>query len=316
MNYVGSIENDAELISGTKKILIYGAGKYGKRVYRNLIANGRNKDVVAFVETVPENKEEADYWGGIPVIGLKEACDVYRDAIVCISGKCADEMEKLLVAHDMNNVHHIEFTADCERWGTEYGGFYIPQTYSNADSLIIYSFGIGEDLSFSQEAIRRGAEVYAFDPTPRAITYVKNNGLYQHPRFHFYPVGLSNRDGQANFYLPVRSEYVSGSMILHKAVDKGRLLEVKMKRLQTIMQELGHIRIDILKMDIEGAEFEVMNEIMETFDEFSPFRICCMETHERFLEGKMVLDQLYKTMQKRGFFDRFGLVEEPTFVRC
>lgn len=64
MNYVGSIENDAELISGTKKILIYGAGKYGKRVYRNLIANGRNKDVVAFVETVPENKEEADYWGG------------------------------------------------------------------------------------------------------------------------------------------------------------------------------------------------------------------------------------------------------------
>ena len=105
-------------------------------------------------------------------------------------------------------------------------------------------------------------------------------------------------------------------MILHKAVDKGRLLEVKMKRLQTIMQELGHIRIDILKMDIEGAEFEVMNEIMETFDEFSPFRICCMETHERFLEGKMVLDQLYKTMQKRGFFDRFGLVEEPTFVRC
>ena len=64
MNYVGSIENDSELIFGTKKILIYGAGKYGKRVYRNLIVNGRNKDVVAFVETVSKNNEEVDYWGG------------------------------------------------------------------------------------------------------------------------------------------------------------------------------------------------------------------------------------------------------------
>ena len=317
MKYIGSIENDTELIYGNEKILIYGAGKYGRRVYRNLMNNGRNKDVAAFIETVPESGGGVEIFGeDIPIIGLDEAQDLYGNAIVCVSGKYANEMEQLLAVHNIENIHHIDFIADCERWGTEYGGFYIPQSYNKEAPFIVYSFGIGEDLSFSQEAIRRGAEVYAFDPTPRAITYVNNHELSGHPRFHFYPVGLSAKDERTNFYLPVNTEYVSGSAVWHKTVDKNRMIEVEMKRLQTIMQELGHKKIDILKMDIEGSEFEVMNEVMETADEFVPFTMCCMETHERLFEGGAVLEQLHITMQKKGFYDRYGLLEEPAFIKC
>lgn len=316
MKYVGSIENDEELLSGTGKILIYGTGRYGKRVYRNLMANRRDADVVAFVETTPEN-EGVEIFGGVPIIGVEKVRELYGDAVVCVSGQYANEMEQLLTMHNINNIHHIDFIADCEMWGTEYGGFYLPQKYNNVDSFTVYSFGIGEDLSFSQEAIRRGAEVYAFDPTPRALTYVNGHELSKHPRFHFCPIGLSSRDEKTNFYLPVNLEYVSGSVVLHKEVNRERLIEVEMKRLQTIMQKLGHKRIDIFKMDIEGSEFEVMNDIIESFDEYIPFTMCCMETHERFFEesGETVLNQLYTKMQEKGFYDRYGMAEEPTFIK-
>ena len=37
-----------------------------------------------------------------------------------------------------------------------------------------------------------------------------------------------------------------------------------MKRLQTIMSELNHEHIDLLKMDIEGAEYDVISDMMES----------------------------------------------------
>ena len=35
------------------------------------------------------------------------------------------------------------------------------------------------------------------------------------------------------------------------------------KRLPTIMRDLGHDRIDLVKMDIEGAEFSVLDDLVD-----------------------------------------------------
>ena len=39
-------------------------------------------------------------------------------------------------------------------------------------------------------------------------------------------------------------------------------IEVPVRRLSTIMRELGHGAIDLLKMDIEGAEYEVIADLL------------------------------------------------------
>ena len=38
---------------------------------------------------------------------------------------------------------------------------------------------------------------------------------------------------------------------------------VEVKKLSTIMRELGHNRIDLLKLDIEGCECEVLDQMLE-----------------------------------------------------
>jgi len=46
-------------------------------------------------------------------------------------------------------------------------------------------------------------------------------------------------------------------------MPSGDAIEVTVRRLSTIMRELGHGAIDLLKMDIEGAEYEVVADLLE-----------------------------------------------------
>ena len=48
---------------------------------------------------------------------------------------------------------------------------------------------------------------------------------------------------------------------MEKTETKGKVIEVQLYRLKTIMEMLGHEKIDILKMDIEGAEYDVIKDI-------------------------------------------------------
>ena len=55
----------------------------------------------------------------------------------------------------------------CELLGTEYGGHTLATAGLHTGS-VVYSFGVGEDVSFDVALIQRfGSIVHAFDPTPR-----------------------------------------------------------------------------------------------------------------------------------------------------
>lgn len=200
------------------------------------------------------------------------------------------------------------------KWlGNEYGGFGVCCRLLG-DEPIVYSFGIGEDVSFDTELIEKyNAEVYAFDPTPKSIRWVNKN--VHNTKFHFYPYGISDKDEKENFYLPKNDNYVSGSSLMHDGL-RTIPVEVDMFRLETIMNKIGHMKIDLLKIDIEGSEFKVITEIVNI-----PGGILqvCVEVHGRFFgnEGYKKNRELIHTMNEAGYLlvyvsDTF---EELTFVK-
>lgn len=146
------------------------------------------------------------------------------------------------------------------RLGTDYGGWVIPSNLLKSDA-ICYCVGCGEDISFDLALIERySCEVWGFDPTPRAVQYVKRV-TESIPRYHFEPVAVWNEEGSVNFYLPSNSGFVSHSITnLHEA-DK--FIEVPSKRLSSILQTHHHDRLTLLKLDIEGAERIVIDTILE-----------------------------------------------------
>jgi len=153
--------------------------------------------------------------------------------------------------------------AGCKWYGTSYGGFYIIPALLNERS-VIYSFGTGRDISFDLACIRRhGSEVHAFDPTPMSIEWIQSRKLPE--KFHFHPYGLSaSGSGQAEFYLPANPRGISGSMVKHKEVDAEKSVSVMMKTFDDITRELNHTHIDVLKMDIEGSEYDVIDTIIKS----------------------------------------------------
>ncbi|MGB2673193.1 MAG: FkbM family methyltransferase, partial [Candidatus Acidiferrum sp.] len=63
------------------------------------------------------------------------------------------------------------------------------------------------------------------------------------------------------FYLPPREDWFSHSVIPARQFGR-ESVRLPVMRLSSAMQLLGHDRIDILKMDIEGAEYAVIEEIV------------------------------------------------------
>jgi FkbM family methyltransferase len=129
-------------------------------------------------------------------------------------------------------------------------------------SSIIYSFGVGDNVAWDRAMIDRlGCTVLAFDPTPASIAWVRSQSLPS--QFVFHDLGLSNFDGELPFYPPrkVGSTHYSQE---HRGglFDRQQPVLGQVRRLATIMHSLGHERLDVLKLDIEGSEFEAIPDIL------------------------------------------------------
>ena len=119
-------------------------------------------------------------------------------------------------------------------------------------------------------------DVHAFDPTPRAVEYVRSKTA-DNPKYHFQEIGLWDHEGTLEFFAPENSNHVSHSLVnLQKTTD---CIEVKVKRLSTLMDQHRHKKIDLLKLDIEGAEYKVLDSII---DDKIDIRILCVEFDEYF----------------------------------
>jgi len=176
-------------------------------------------------------------------------------------------------------------------FGTQYGGFYYPQHLPNLnENSIIYCFGAGEDITHDVIlSFKLNCPVYIFDPTPRAIKhvkYVKNvlekkTNPVDSKRFgggdpNYWKIilshqvkaeniilgeyGLHTKDGNVPFYLPKNKEYVSCS--ISKIGRSNDYINVPVKTINTIMKELNHDHIDLLKIDIENIECDILEKML------------------------------------------------------
>jgi FkbM family methyltransferase len=160
-----------------------------------------------------------------------------------------------------------------ERLGSEYGGWVVP-TSRLRPAAICYSAGVGEDTTFDEALVRRfGCRVYAFDPTPRAVAHVQRAGLPS-PLFTFAPLGLWDADGVVRFYAPADPSHVSHSILNLQGTEE--YFEAPCRRLRSLMADNGHRALDLLKLDIEGAEHQVIDSLLE---DGIPVEVICVEYH-------------------------------------
>lgn len=183
-----------------------------------------------------------------------------------------------------------------KRFGTIYGGWNLPTDIKLTEESIIYSAGVGEDISFDvliQEAYK--SHIVLIDPTNRALThyeeiqqfytnripyftgdiqqdYIKTigNSKPDFTKFTYVKKGLWSKSDTLKFYKPTNEKYVSHTLIENMYSKNYDIVEVD--ALKNMMSNLGHAHIDVLKLDIEGSEIVVVNQMLD--DKIFPKYLC------------------------------------------
>ena len=140
-------------------------------------------------------------------------------------------------------------------------GWVVDYSKLNSNS-VVYSVGVGSNIDFDLALIEElKLAVYAFDPTPRSIEWIKKQSLSK--SFKFIPVGLGSNEGEMEFF-PPRKESSTHFSPIDRYDNLGvETIKAPVKTLKSLAQEFGHQTIDLLKMDIEGAEYDVIDNLEE-----------------------------------------------------
>jgi FkbM family methyltransferase len=141
------------------------------------------------------------------------------------------------------------------RLGSSYGGWMIPEGLMG-DSWVCYCVGAGGDTSFDMELIRRyGATVRAFDAVAGYVE-LANERAQGESRFSAHHAALAAVDGPIR--MQVTHDPQSASVSSADLYDGHRYVVLPGRTLASLMAQLGDDHIDLLKIDIEGAEYELL----------------------------------------------------------
>ena len=138
---------------------------------------------------------------------------------------------------------------------------------------VVYSGGLGSDITFEHDVAKRfGCDLVLYDPSPTGVNTMSlpENKI---PQFRFYPVALAAHTGKLTMAPPLNG--VGDSWFAAPGRGPGNL-ELNCVDLQTFMKQNGHEYIDLLKMDIEGSEYEVIDDLLRRR---IPVRQICVEFH-------------------------------------
>lgn len=145
---------------------------------------------------------------------------------------------------------------------------------SNPKSDLII-FDIGAYHGYTALHYKRlfpNSNIFCFEPFPDSFSVLMNL-VGNKPGFQIFNIGLSDKAGIADFYSNqysptnsiLKTEPSAESIWGENLLNSKEIIKVNLKTLDEIVTENNIDRIDILKIDVQGAESRVIKGGVETF---------------------------------------------------
>ena len=189
--------------------------------------------------------------------------------------------------------------------GTNYGGWMVDANLISRGSTII-SAGVGEDISFDLWLMKeRGCKIVGIDPTPKSHSFIESQGNLGN--FELIKMALHSSDNDiVTLYKNKRSDHVSESILVHHhAVNDFDSYFSETVSLNKLFDKYENI--SIVKMDIEGSEYDVIRSL-----EYVPSTVkqFCVEFHH-FCTSKTIEDtkNMITILSNLGFKN---FIEKPS----
>jgi FkbM family methyltransferase len=143
--------------------------------------------------------------------------------------------------------------------------------------------------------------VLAIEPNPETLIRLRANVRESHANVSVVPVACSDRAGNLKFYTsPGNSGASSLSEVLAGRWGKGHQYLVPARSLDDIVREAGLDRIDLIKIDVEGAEYLVLKGAEQTLRRFHPPVVAEIDSYQLHSMGASPED-IQAFMQSVGY---------------
>ncbi|WP_199621694.1 FkbM family methyltransferase [Paenibacillus alkalitolerans] len=151
----------------------------------------------------------------------------------------------------------------------------------------------------------RGATVYAFEPNPHMFDFLRIR-FFDNPKVYCRNQGVWDRNGKMRLYLypgsdtdPISHAYASSIFGNNPIIDPNLYVDIEVIDLTEFISHLKS-RIKLLKIDIEGAEFELLEKIID-LDMYNIIDKIVVETHEWLIpDSQQKLDNIKRKIQDKG----------------
>lgn len=138
---------------------------------------------------------------------------------------------------------------------------------SNPNSnLVIFDIGAYRGyMALNYKKLFPNSKIYCFEPFPGSYS-ILNDLVGGKNGYEIFNFGLSDNSGQADFYSNIysptnsllKTESLANSIWGDNLLDSKEVITVKLKTLDEVVLENKIDRIDILKIDVQGAEYKVI----------------------------------------------------------
>lgn len=147
------------------------------------------------------------------------------------------------------------FTIAVTQWFKDEGNSNLRFDYPLTEDSIVFDVGgyIGE---WSQKIIELyNPHVYIFEPVPEYYSKIIRK-LGSNPKVSIYNFGLSNKTAEAKIAL-----LNNGSSVYKKG---NNYITIELKDISEFLKEINISKIDLIKINIEGEEYALLNRMIST----------------------------------------------------
>ncbi|WP_027389814.1 FkbM family methyltransferase [Chrysiogenes arsenatis] len=121
-------------------------------------------------------------------------------------------------------------------------------------------FDIGANIGLSSIYFANcfpNSRIYAFEPSRQNYELLVNN-TKNYPNISAHCLGFGSADGETTFYLSDDATNFGGGSIHSLGIDIAKQETVKIAKPSTFLKEIENQKIDIIKIDTEGAEYDII----------------------------------------------------------
>ncbi len=151
-----------------------------------------------------------------------------------------------------------------------YGILFLKKNLKEGDVFIDAGANVGSYTLVAAKMVGKTGKVFSFEPAENIFNRLKENiELNGHENIIAEQKALFDKNSELEFY-PAAKSNLGMSSIYHHDAENGRVEKVEAVSLDDYFENHGTERLDLVKIDIEGAELYALKGMQKSIGKYKP----------------------------------------------